>query len=53
MDPQGPSCGTARVLRGGSFLSDASGCRAAFRDYGTTGYIGPANVGFRIALNIK
>jgi formylglycine-generating enzyme required for sulfatase activity len=50
VDPQGPSCGTSRVLRGGCFLSNAAGCRAAFRDCGTPEYIGPANTGFRIIL---
>jgi formylglycine-generating enzyme required for sulfatase activity len=39
-DPTGPS-GSSRVLRGGAWLTDAFGCRAALRDArgpGSTGY---------------
>jgi formylglycine-generating enzyme required for sulfatase activity len=48
-DPRGVSSGSFRVGRGGSWLNDASGCRAANR-----GYDGPAYrsiiIGFRSAL---
>ena len=48
-DPQGPSAGSFRVLRGGSFLDEPRFCRAAYRSRG-----GPAGrdyfVGFRVVL---
>ena len=30
VDPAGPSSGSSRVIRGGSWGSDASGCRSAY-----------------------
>ena len=32
-DPVGPSTGSTKVLRGGSFRSSADGCRSAYRDF--------------------
>ena len=48
-NPTGPDSGSDRVLRGGSWISSATYCRVAFRDY-----ITPTNrysiLGFRLAL---
>ena len=48
-DPSGPSTGTFRVLRGGSWNDGAANCRSASRDYN-----GPSNPhsdrGFRVLL---
>ena len=49
-DPQGPSTGSYRVLRGGSWYGNAQYCRAAFRDYGRPGY-GYYIIGFRLVLS--
>ncbi|SEA76955.1 Formylglycine-generating enzyme, required for sulfatase activity, contains SUMF1/FGE domain [Thiothrix caldifontis] len=38
IDPIGPETGEHRVLRGGSWFSNGSGCRAAYRDYGSPTY---------------
>ena len=48
-DPRGPSSGSNRVIRGGSWYSDAEYCRVAYRDYGYPGYRGIIN-GFRSVL---
>ncbi len=48
-DPQGPSSGYLRVLRGGSWLSSARSCRVSYRDNGRHGY-GDDNHGMRLAL---
>ncbi|MDY6075725.1 MAG: SUMF1/EgtB/PvdO family nonheme iron enzyme, partial [Bacteroidales bacterium] len=48
-NPQGPSSGSYRVLRGGSCYSDARDCRVSFRSY-----LGPGdglyNLGLRLVL---
>ena len=48
-NPRGPASGLDRVLRGGSWGSNASVCRAADRPYGSPGGHG-SDVGFRLAL---
>ena len=48
MDPTGPSSGVRRVLRGGSWRSDARGCRSAFR--GSLDSAFRHAYGFRVAL---
>ena len=47
-DPKGPSSGTSRVLRGGSWRSSASGCRVAFRGSYFPDYRSNV-IGFRVA----
>ncbi len=50
LDPQGPSRGSARVFRGGSFADPADDCRPAYRSRGA-----PSSrdnfLGFRLALS--
>lgn len=49
-DPKGPSTGTARVMRGGSFIESGNSCKCAKRDY-TQWYDEGANtIGFRLAM---
>jgi formylglycine-generating enzyme required for sulfatase activity len=49
--PKGPYSGSYRVLRGGSWYSDASYCRSAYyRPYNTPDYRF-RNLGFRLALD--
>ncbi|MDY0165855.1 MAG: formylglycine-generating enzyme family protein [Thermoguttaceae bacterium] len=50
-DPLGPTSGSARVRRGGSWLSIPRGCRSAFRS-GTSPDRGFNVQGFRVALVI-
>jgi sulfatase modifying factor 1 len=47
-DPAGPSSGSFRVFRGGSWLSTARCCRSAYRGGVTPGYR-DSNLGFRVA----
>ncbi len=46
-DPQGPSSGSCRVFRGGSWSNDPVNCRVANRHFGPAYRDG--NVGFRVA----
>ena len=46
-NPRGPSSGSNRVLRGGSWCSGASGCRVAFRRYDDP-ELSSSNLGFRV-----
>ena len=48
-DPQGPSSGSDRVLRGGSRYSGARYCRVSGRNYADPGYRGDDG-GFRLSL---
>ncbi len=50
-DPQGPSSGSSRVLRGGSWGSSATYCRSAFRSYNVplNRYY---NIGFRVLCEL-
>jgi formylglycine-generating enzyme required for sulfatase activity len=50
-DPQGPSSGSYRVLRGGSWYFDASYCRVSFRVYDGPGRRNDY-YGFRLALSL-
>jgi formylglycine-generating enzyme required for sulfatase activity len=47
-DPEGPSSGSYRVDRGGSWFYDARYCRSAFRDYRIPDDRGNVLVGFRL-----
>ena len=47
-NPTGPGSGSYRVLRGGSWGDDSSGCRASFRGSGTPGSRS-LTFGFRVA----
>jgi len=48
VDPAGPSSGSARVLRGGSWDLDAGYCRSAYRRHLPPGYHRRDNLGFRL-----
>ncbi len=51
-DPTGPEEGTKKVLRGGSYVSDAWRCRAASRNAFPTDCVGRGFVsGFRVCFN--
>jgi eukaryotic-like serine/threonine-protein kinase len=49
MNPQGPNAGDIRVIRGGSYISDASQCRSATRR-GVAPEVRDRTIGFRIVL---
>ena len=46
-DPRGPVSGSGRVCRGGSWYSNAGGCRASDRHYYSPGHRG-SGLGFRL-----
>ena len=48
-DPRGPESGLARVLRGGSWVNSARGCRSASRYDGLDPVYRSGNVGFRLS----
>ena len=49
-DPQGPQRGSYRVMRGGSWLNVAFGCRVASRSFRNPDYRRSSDGGFRLAL---
>ena len=49
-NPRGPSSGSDRVLRGGSWRINAPYCRVAYRNYGTPDYRNDV-YGFRVVLS--
>ncbi|MDP8210045.1 MAG: formylglycine-generating enzyme family protein, partial [Candidatus Stygibacter australis] len=51
-NPHGPSSGSIRVFRGGSWRGSASFCRTADRSYGSPGFSSDC-LGFRIACSSK
>jgi len=51
-DPRGPEEGTERVLRGGSWLSEATGCRVVNR-YSKTPDNKDREFGFRVVLHLE
>jgi formylglycine-generating enzyme required for sulfatase activity len=48
IDPRGPESGTARVLRGGTFTTNALSCRSAYRDRGMSPELRSYYFGFRV-----
>ncbi len=50
-DPTGAGGGTSRVHRGGSWINDASYCRASFR-YGNDSSLRYDHLGFRVARHV-
>ena len=49
-NPQGASSGEARVVRGGSWGSNARYCRVAYRNFSFTPVISDKHLGFRLVL---
>ncbi|MFZ4642494.1 MAG: formylglycine-generating enzyme family protein [Phycisphaerales bacterium] len=50
-DPQGPSSGSTRVIRGGSWGFGSSFCRASRRYSFTPNFVDEGGHGFRVARN--
>jgi formylglycine-generating enzyme required for sulfatase activity len=53
VDPRGPSSGSRRVLRGGSWVNSVWSCRAACRNVCTPDNRNDFIVGFRLALSLE
>jgi formylglycine-generating enzyme required for sulfatase activity len=51
-DPKGPAKGESRVVRGGSFGSDAAGCRSAVR-FQLDPQAGFFDYGFRVVVEVE
>jgi formylglycine-generating enzyme required for sulfatase activity len=51
-DPAGPSSGSSRVLRGGSWLYSANFCRSAYRNHGAPAY-SDHDHGFRVLCELS
>jgi len=51
IDPKGPSTGTSRVVRGGSWSMGTRGCRASYRDKCISGRRG-YDLGFRLVMEL-
>ncbi len=51
-NPTGPTTGSYRVYRGGSWRNDAQGCRVSFRYYSSPDYRN-YDIGFRLAHSLK
>ncbi len=52
-DPTGDASGVHRLTRGGSWLYDALGCRAAFRNLDWFPDFRHGNLGFRVAVTVS
>ncbi|HNZ09790.1 MAG TPA: SUMF1/EgtB/PvdO family nonheme iron enzyme [Bacillota bacterium] len=50
-DPQGPSTGSYRVIRGSSWGSTSKGCRSACREYDTSTFT-YYDLGFRLVRTL-
>ena len=50
MNPTGPSSGSNRVVRGGSWFNDAGNCRSSYRGYGAPHGV-YSGLGLRLALS--
>jgi len=51
VNPQGPSSGSYRVLRGGSWDYNSDNCRASYRGYDDLPDFSNYGFGFRVARN--
>ena len=51
-NPQGPSSGSNRVRRGGSWIDRAGNCRVSNRDYYGPGYNSCSLNGLRLVLDL-